>query len=43
MRYYNTLCAEMNPDKVHACNPQQNSAWAYYMVHVDKQWLTVII
>ncbi|MFU2508435.1 AraC family transcriptional regulator [Pseudoalteromonas sp. ASV78] len=33
----------MNPDKVHACNPQQNSAWAYYMMHVDKQWLAQLL
>jgi AraC-like DNA-binding protein len=29
----------MNPDQVHACNPRQNSAWAYYMMHLDKNWL----
>lgn len=29
----------MNPNKVHACNPEQNSAWAYYMMHVEKDWL----
>ncbi|WP_392343833.1 AraC family transcriptional regulator [Pseudoalteromonas prydzensis] len=33
----------MNPDKVHACNPQQNSAWAYYMMHVDKKWLAQLL
>lgn len=29
----------MNPDQVHACNPRQNSPWAYYMMHLDKNWL----
>jgi len=29
----------MNPDQVHACNPRQNSPWAYYMMHLDKDWL----
>ena len=29
----------MNPDQVHACNPRQNSPWAYYMMHLDKYWL----
>ena len=29
----------MNPEQVHACNPRQGSAWAYYMLHLDKDWL----
>ena len=29
----------MNPQVVHACNPKQDSPWAYYMMHIDKQWL----
>lgn len=29
----------MNPDQVHACNPRQGSPWAYYMMHLDKDWL----
>lgn len=29
----------MNPDQVHACNPCQGSPWAYYMMHLDKDWL----
>jgi len=29
----------MNPDEVHACNPRQGSPWAYYMMHLDKDWL----
>lgn len=29
----------MNPEQVHACNPRQGSAWAYYMMHLDKDWL----
>lgn len=29
----------MNPDQVHACNPRQGSPWAYYMMHLDKNWL----
>lgn len=29
----------MNPEQVHACNPRQNSPWAYYMMHLDKNWL----
>lgn len=33
----------MNPDAVHACNPRQNSPWAYYMMHVDKHWLAEIL
>ncbi|HEY0923550.1 AraC family transcriptional regulator [Rheinheimera pacifica] len=33
----------MNPDEVHACNPQQNSPWAYYMMHLDKSWLAAFL
>jgi len=33
----------MNPDAVHACNPNQNSPWAYYMMHVDKSWLAQLL
>lgn len=33
----------MNPDVVHACNPQQDSPWAYYMMHLDKTWLTALL
>lgn len=33
----------MNPDVVHACNPLQNSPWAYYMMHLDKNWLTSLL
>lgn len=33
----------MNPDVVHACNPQQNSPWAYYMMHLDKNWLAAFL
>lgn len=33
----------MNPDEVHACNPQQHSPWAYYMMHLDKNWLAVLL
>lgn len=33
----------MNPDEVHACNPQQNSPWAYYMMHLDKNWLATLL
>jgi AraC-like DNA-binding protein len=29
----------MNPDQAHACNPRQGSAWSYYMLHLDKNWL----
>ncbi|BFM50629.1 AraC family transcriptional regulator [Marinomonas sp. THO17] len=29
----------MNPQVVHACNPKQDSPWAYYMMHLDKDWL----
>lgn len=29
----------MNPDVVHACNPSHDSPWAYYMMHLDKEWL----
>ncbi|OGO75927.1 MAG: AraC family transcriptional regulator [Chromatiales bacterium RIFOXYA1_FULL_46_5] len=29
----------MNPNQVHACNPRQGSPWAYYMLHLDKNWL----
>ena len=29
----------MNPDQPHACNPRQGSAWSYYMLHLDKDWL----
>lgn len=33
----------MNPDQVHACNPRQNSPWAYYMMHLDKNWLADVL
>lgn len=33
----------MNPDQVHACNPRQNSPWAYYMMHLDKNWLAGVL
>lgn len=33
----------MNPEVVHACNPQQGSAWAYYMMHLDKDWLASLL
>ncbi len=33
----------MNPDAVHACNPQQGSPWAYYMMHLDSRWLTSLL
>ena len=33
----------MNPDVVHACNPQQDSAWAYYMMHLNKDWLATLL
>ncbi|MCV2401720.1 AraC family transcriptional regulator [Marinomonas sp. C2222] len=29
----------MNPNVVHACNPCHDSPWAYYMMHLDKEWL----
>ncbi len=33
----------MNPDVVHACNPRQDSPWAYYMMHLDKDWLATLL
>ena len=33
----------MNPNVVHACNPSQNSPWAYYMMHLDKAWLARLL
>lgn len=33
----------MNPDVVHACNPQQHSPWAYYMMHLDSNWLAAFL
>lgn len=33
----------MNPDQVHACNPRQGSPWAYYMMHLDKNWLADVL
>ncbi|WP_421848516.1 AraC family transcriptional regulator [Marinomonas sp.] len=33
----------MNPNVVHACNPRQDSPWAYYMMHLDKDWLTSLL
>ena len=33
----------MNPDVVHACNPRQDSPWAYYMMHLDKMWLASLL
>jgi len=29
----------MDPDVAHSCNPRPNSPWAYYMMHVDVDWL----
>lgn len=29
----------MNPEEVHACKPKPGSPWAYYMMHLDKEWL----
>ncbi|MGJ8645518.1 MAG: AraC family transcriptional regulator [Marinomonas colpomeniae] len=33
----------MNPNVVHACNPNQDSPWAYYMMHLDKAWLAALL
>ncbi|KZN14153.1 AraC family transcriptional regulator [Marinomonas sp. TW1] len=33
----------MNPEEVHACNPLQDSPWAYYMMHLDKDWLASML
>lgn len=33
----------MNPNVVHACNPLQDSPWAYYMMYLDKQWVMSIL
>ena len=33
----------MNPEVVHACNPRQDSAWAYYMMHLDTDWLALLL
>lgn len=33
----------MNPNVVHACNPRQDSLWAYYMMHLDKDWLASLL
>ena len=33
----------MNPNVVHACNPRQDSPWAYYMMHLDKDWLASLL
>lgn len=33
----------MNPYVVHACNPQQDSPWGYYMMHLDKDWLALLL
>jgi AraC-like DNA-binding protein len=30
----------MNPDDVHACNPQDDQPWSYRMMYVDVAWLT---
>lgn len=27
------------PGRVHACNPEQGSAWSYQMLHLDAHWL----
>ncbi|WP_218563970.1 AraC family transcriptional regulator [Marinospirillum perlucidum] len=29
----------INPEWVHACNPLTSSAWGYWMLYVDKDWL----
>lgn len=33
----------MNPGVVHACNPRQDSTWAYYMMHLDIDWLVYLL
>ena len=33
----------MTPNVVHACNPSQDSPWAYYMMHLDKNWLALLL
>jgi AraC-like DNA-binding protein len=33
----------MDPDVVHACNPKQDSPWAYYMMHINKDWLASLL
>ena len=30
----------MNPHWPHACNPLANQAWSYFMLYVDREWLT---
>lgn len=45
-RLYSVECGTlvmMNPTVVHACNPLQNSPWAYYMMHLDKNWLGCLL
>jgi AraC-like DNA-binding protein len=29
----------MDPEQVHACNPQDDQPWSYLMVYLDPQWL----
>lgn len=33
----------MNPNVVHACNPRQDSPWAYYMMHIETSWLANVL
>ncbi|SBS26694.1 Regulatory protein SoxS [Marinomonas spartinae] len=33
----------MNPNVVHACNPRQDSPWAYYMMHIEPSWLANVL
>ena len=30
----------MNPQWPHACNPLKDQAWSYFMLYVDRDWLT---
>lgn len=32
----------MNPGQMHACNPTDGQPWAYFMLYVDKNWLTAL-
>lgn len=33
----------MNAHEVHCCNPAPESAWSYYMMHIDCDWLAQIL
>ncbi|MFT2112563.1 AraC family transcriptional regulator [Marinomonas sp. 2405UD68-3] len=45
-RQYSVKCGDivmMDPEVAHACNPLPDSPWAYYMIHIDVDWLVNVL